>query len=342
MDNLLPRCDWVTPQGDAGAAACLAATFGLPLPVAAVLTARGLSDPASVEAFLRPSLLGLGDPLAMPGVAEAVQVLRETLASNGEIVVYGDFDADGVVATALLTDVFRAVGGRVRPFLPDRLGEGYGLTPAAIAHCLRDGVPGLLVTADCGMGATDEIASLRQAGVRVIVTDHHAVTGSLPAACALVNPRLPGTPPAAAHLCGAGVAFKLAHALLKELRAHSDDIPDLREWLDAVALATVADVVPLRGDNRILVAAGLSRLGRKPRPGLKALMQRAGLAGPVNSHHLGFVLGPRINASGRMRSAWPAFELLGTADWDQAVQRAVLLEQLNAERRQTEQALIEQ
>ncbi len=341
---MLPRRDWDTALCDPATAAALAADFHLPLPVAGLLAARGLTDPAAVAAFLHPSLQGLGDPFALPGIEAAAQAVLETLAEGGEIVVFGDFDADGVAATALLTDVLRALGGRVRPFLPDRHGEGYGLTPAAVAHCLGDGVPRLLITVDCGMGAADALNRIGAAGTRVIVTDHHTVTGDLPRDCLVVNPRLPGTPPAAAHLCGAGVAFKLAHGVLKLKleRAKGMPLPDLRDWLDVVALATVADVVPLRGENRILVAAGLSRLSRRPRAGLKALMQRAGLMPPVNSHHLGFVLGPRINAAGRMRSAWPAFALLTAGDADQAMEQAILLEQLNGERRQAEQEVLRQ
>jgi single-stranded-DNA-specific exonuclease len=338
----LPRCDWDTAVFDAAAAAALSAACKLPPPVAGLLAARGLTDPEAVDAFLHPSLQGLGDPFALPGIEAAARVLHATLAEGGEIVVYGDFDADGVVATALLTGVLRELGGRVRPFLPDRHSEGYGLTRVAVDHCLREGVPRLLITVDCGMGAAEEIARIGAAGARVIVTDHHAVTGGLPDDCLVVNPRLPGAPAGVAHLCGAGVAFKLAHGVLKLVRAGGGTLPDLRDWLDAVALATVADVVPLLGENRILVAAGLSRLSRRPRAGLRALMQRAGLAGPVNSHHLGFVLGPRINASGRMRSAWPAFALLGAGDADQAMEQAILLEQLNAERRQVEQEVLRQ
>jgi len=339
---VLPRCAWNTARCDAAAAAALSAAFQLPLPVAGLLTARGLTDPAAVAAFLHPSLQQLSDPFALPGIEAAARALQATIAAGGEIVVYGDFDADGVVATALLTGVLRGLGARVRPFLPDRHSEGYGLTPAAVDHCLGAGVPRLLVTVDCGMGAAQEIARIGAAGARVIVTDHHAVTGSLPDDCLVVNPRLPGAPAGVAHLCGAGVAFKLAHGLLKLARAEGGTLPDLRDWLDAVALATVADVVPLQGENRILVAAGLSRLSRRPRAGLRALMLRAGLAGPVNSHHLGFVLGPRINASGRMRSAWTAFALLDTCDADQAMEHAILLERLNAERRQAEQEVLRQ
>jgi single-stranded-DNA-specific exonuclease len=337
-----PRFDWRTALHDAAAAAALGDAFGLPPPVAGLLAARGLTAPAAVEAFLKPSLRMLGDPFAMPGVEAAARLLDGTLAEKGEIVVYGDFDADGVVAAALLTDVLAALGARVRPFLPDRHREGYGLTAAAIGRCLAEGVPRLLVTVDCGMGAAAEIARLERAGARVIVTDHHAVAaGGLPAACAVVNPRLPGAPAAAADLSGAGVAFKVAHGLLKLARVSGAAAPDLRDWLDAVAVATVADVVPLRGENRVLVAAGLSRLARRPRPGLEALMRQAGIAAePLGSRHLGYMLGPRINASGRMRTAWPAFELLATADHGRAREQALVLERLNDERRRVERQVL--
>ncbi|MEI6211150.1 MAG: single-stranded-DNA-specific exonuclease RecJ [bacterium] len=339
---MLPRFRWMSVPTDAAAAAALAARFDLVLPVAGVLGGRGYADPAAAEQFLNPRLLHLGDPLDFPGVACAARRIWQAIHSGERIVVFGDFDADGVTSTALLSETIRSLGGCVDAFLPDRITEGYGLTRVALERCLREHPAQLLVTVDCGVNSVDEIALAQGAGLDVIVTDHHAPSETLPAALALINPRL-GATPGAEHLCGAGVAFKLAHALVKLGRQDGNAAAkayDIRQWLDAVAVATVADVVPLTGENRILVSAGLTALTQRPRMGLKALKHRAGLAGQISSHHLGFVLAPRLNAAGRMRTGWPALRLLHATDWDAAMQLAVELESLNAERRGVEADLV--
>jgi single-stranded-DNA-specific exonuclease len=339
----LPRFRWRSASPNAAAAAALAARFNLPLAVAGVLCERGLAAPDDAAAFLKPSLQQLGDPFAFPGIMPAVERLWTAISQGEAVTVFGDFDVDGVTAAALLTDAIRALGGRAAAFLPDRLSEGYGLTRAALERCLREQAPRLLITVDCGITAADEVAWTNAAGVDVIVTDHHEASAALPeAALARVNPRL-GATPGAEHLCGAGVAFKLVHALLKHGRQAgraASAAYDARLWLDAVAVATVADVVPLLGENRVLVAAGLATLSRRPRPGLRALMHRAGVKPPITSHHLAFLLGPRLNAAGRMRGAWPALRLLDAADHDAAACLAAELEALNAERRSVEADLL--
>ena len=342
MTNQLPRFRWKTDPTDPAVTDALATRFGLARPVAAILGARGYTDPATVERFLDPRLLHLGDPLAFPGIAAAVQRIWQAIYQRELIVVFGDFDADGVTATALLTDVIRSLGGAVEPFLPDRITEGYGLTRAALERCMREHPVRLLVTVDCGINSVAEVAQAQTAGVDVIITDHHEPAEQLPPALARINPRL-GATPGAECLCGAGVAFKVGHALLKVGReaGHAAAAAyDIRSWLDAVAVATVADVVPLVGENRILVAAGLTALTQRPRMGLKALKNRAGVDGPMSSHHLAFVLGPRLNAAGRMRTGWPAVKLLHATDWDAAMQLAIELEDLNAERRGVESRLV--
>lgn len=336
--GILPRCRWRTVATDDAATAALAARFDMPRPVAGLLGSRGVGDAAAVAHFLDPRLLHLGDPLAFPGIEAAARRLWAAIRAGELIVVYGDFDADGVTATALLTDTLRSLGGRVEPFLPERATEGYGLTRVALERCLSEHPARLLLTVDCGITAVDEVALAVSRGLDVIVTDHHAAADRLPAALAIVNPRL-GATPGAEHLCGAGVAFKLAHALIKLGRTDAHAAAsgyDVRAWLDAVAVATVADVVPLLGENRVLVTAGLASLSRRPRIGFQALLQRAGLSGAVTSHHLGFILGPRLNAAGRMATAWPALRLLHATDRDAAMQLAVELEDLNAERRGVE------
>jgi single-stranded-DNA-specific exonuclease len=341
MTHTLPRFRWKTETTDAAVVDALVARFGLPRPVAGVLVAR-LADDASAERFLDPRLLHLGDPLVFPGIADAAARIWTAIRNRELMVVFGDFDADGVTATALLSDALRALGGHVEVFLPDRVQEGYGLTRAALERCLREHPAQLLVTVDCGICSCDEVALAQSRGVDVIVTDHHEPGARLPEARVVVNPRL-GASAGAEHLCGAGVAFKLAHALVKIGRMDGNAAAmayDVRQWMDAVAVATVADVVPLVGENRILVSAGLASLGRRPRMGLQALKNRAGLTGEVTSHHLAFVLGPRINAAGRMRTAWPALRLLVATDRDAALALAVELEQLNAERRGVESDLV--
>ncbi len=340
----LPRYEWTVVAADAAAVDTLAQAHNLPLPVAHVLAARGFADPAAAARFLDPRLQHLGDPLAFPGMLAAADRIWRAIRAQEELVVFGDFDADGVTATMILTGAIRRLGGRVAAFLPERSREGYGLTQAGLDRCLAEHPAQVLITVDCGISGVAEVASARAAGVDVIVTDHHATPGALPVDCVLVNPHL-GATAGAEHLCGAGVAFKLVHALVKRGREAgwlTDDAVDPREWLDAVAVATVADVVPLVGENRTLVAAGLRRLQARPSLGLKALMSRAGLAGTIRSHHLAFVLGPRLNAAGRMRTAWPAYELLASESWDPAVARAIELEHLNAERRQVESQVLRQ
>ncbi len=323
------------PPAEAGA-------LDLPRPVASLLAARGLGDTEAVRRFLDPTGQKLSDPLAVaPFRAAAERLLEAAAAGGGEIVVFGDFDADGVVATALLADMIRCFGGRVRPFLPNRHGEGYGLTEAALARCLAGGVPALFVTVDCGMGATAQLAGLQARGIRLLVTDHHTPSGTFPEGSLVVNPHQEGTPEPMRSLCGAGVAFQVACAAVRLRGDRPDERLRLAGWLDAVAVATVADVVPLQGDNRILVACGLRALNRKPRSGLGELMRRNGLSNrDLDSGHLGFVLGPRLNAAGRMDTAEPALRLLLAEDPDEVRALAFALDQANLRRKTAEQDLL--
>ncbi len=344
---MFPLYNWTTPCTDAVAVAELARAVSLPAAAARLLAARGFADPDAVERFLNPRLADMGDPLAFPGMAKAAERLWRAVDAGEPVVVFGDFDADGVVATAVLTSALQAFGGRVTPFIPDRLREGYGLSAAALARLAEQHADArLVVTVDCGITAAEAVRVLCAAGREVIVTDHHVPDAAVPLAeaYAVVNPHLPGTPAGCEALCGAGVAFKLACALWKTGKEAGRAVAqawDPRAWFDAVAVATVADVVPLHGENRLLVRAGLKRLQEKPSPGLKALLRKAlATAEELTSHHLAFLLGPRLNAAGRMRDAWPAFELLCASDNDRAHELAVTLDQLNAERRQTEEAIL--
>ncbi|MBM4164658.1 MAG: single-stranded-DNA-specific exonuclease RecJ [Lentisphaerae bacterium] len=347
ITGMLPLYDWTTPADDPAAAAALADAFDIPVAAARVLAARGWADPVAAERFLNPRLADLSDPLALPGMAEAVTRLWRAVDAGESVVVFGDFDADGVAATAILTSALNAFGCRVTPFIPDRLSEGYGLSSAALVRLAAQHPDArLVVTVDCGITSAAAVRALSADGREVIVTDHHVpdATNPLPCGGVVINPHLPGTPAGCEALCGAGIAFKLACALWKTGKAAGrpgTEAWDPRAWFDAVAVATVADVVPLRGENRLLVRHGLKRLHEKPSTGLHALLRKAlATAEAPTSHHLGFLLGPRINAAGRMRDAWPAFELLCTRDTDQARELAATLDQLNSERRHAEESII--
>lgn len=344
---MLPLYEWTTPTAEAAVITELAQTLAIPTAAARLLATRGWCDPVAAERFLNPRLTDLGDPLAFPGMTAATVRLWQAIDRGESIVVFGDFDADGVTATALLTAALEAFGGQAQPFIPNRLTEGYGLSLAALA---RFGVEHpdaqLIVTVDCGITAADALRVFRDEGREVIVTDHHVpdAAQSLANACVVINPHLPGTPAGCESLCGAGVAFKLACALWKtgkEAGRAAAITWDPRTWFDAVAVATVADVVPLLGENRVLVHAGLKRLHVQPSPGLKALLHKSlGTAEPLTSHHLAFLLGPRLNAAGRMCDALLALELLRTRDADEAHALAIRLDQLNAERRQIEETIL--
>lgn len=343
---MLPTTKWVDAEADAGAVAALAGSLGLPLPVARVLVARGMATAELAQTFLSPDLKAhLAHPYDFPGVRAAAERLWAAVREQREIVVYGDFDADGVAAAAVLVTALKRIGGAAEAFLPMRDPEGYGLTFAALERCLalRARPPALLVTVDCGIGSVDEVAYLNGRGVEVIITDHHEPGARLPQAAAIVNPRL-GASPGAEHLCGAGVAFKVAHALAELGKAEGWYLgkPFGGELLAAVGLATVADVVPLTGENRVFVSSALKHWGRYAGPGLQALLSRASqqTVDVLDATTFGFVLGPRINAAGRMDSAMVAYELLTTPCRDRATELAAKLESFNGARRGVESRIL--
>jgi single-stranded-DNA-specific exonuclease len=307
---------------------------------------RGIDNPADVEAFLAGETR-LDDPFRIKGVNEAVTRIRRAIRQGERMVVYGDFDADGVTATALLVQALGALGGFVRPYIPHRVDEGYGLNNNALAELAREGQQ-LVITVDCGIRSVDEVAFANRLGLDVIVTDHHSIGPALPPALAAINPKRPDCPYPFKGLAGVGLAFKLAQALL---RSHAQ-VPirngltvDLQEGdlLDLVALGTVADLAPLLGENRTLVQRGLARLNRTERPGLQAMMGVAGTQpGQVTSTTIGFALGPRLNAAGRLDSAMLSYELLVTDDVFKSSQLASQLNALNARRQQVTAEAFEQ
>ena len=332
--------------------------------LAQCLLNRGLSDPAAITNFLQPRLKNLADPCMLPGMAAAVDRLLRARERNEPLVVFGDYDVDGVTSTALLLEVLRPLGWHVDSYLPHRMDEGYGLSRDAVENCLKMFPATLLLAVDCGSTAVETIGSLRTRGVDVIVLDHHRISSPAPEAVALVNPQLVarasrpfdpgeksrkltgGTPvPLFTELCSVGLAFKLAHALIKRGRQtglSGADGFDLRPLLDLVALGTIADLVPLTGENRILVSAGLERLDKTQRPGLVALKQVAESPAPIGTYEVGFQLAPRLNAAGRLETAAEALELLFARDLAAALPLAQKLDARNRERQKIERGMAEE
>ena len=306
--------------------------------LAQVLVRRGLGDPAAARAFLHPDFR-VHDPYLMSGMAEARKRIDQALRRNEPIAVHGDYDADGITATFLLVSVLEELGADVRWRLPNRFSEGYGVSAAAVDELGEAGVK-LLITVDCGINARAEVARAQALGMDVIVTDHHELEGELPG-CVVVTPKLGAYP--CRHLAGVGVAFKLGHALLEDPGDDLVDLPlALRPYTDLVAVGTIADVVPLIEENRVLTSVGLGRLRSAPRPGLAALLEVAGgRPGAVDAGVVGFRLGPRLNAAGRLEDASLALELLGSGDRDAALPLALKLNELNRERQTIEAAMLE-
>ncbi|MEM6915973.1 MAG: DHH family phosphoesterase, partial [Verrucomicrobiota bacterium] len=293
---------------------------------------RGYNDRERLEKFLYPRLKDLGDPLALPEVAEAVARILEAADSGETVILYGDYDVDGVSSIALLDSVLRAYGIDTHCFLPTRLEEGYGLSLKGIENCLGSTQATLLIAADCGTNSREESVLLREMGVDLIVLDHHEPSSEGTAeSVALVNPKMGDD---FHYLCTAGVVFKVSHALLKER-----PLPgfDLKDYLDFVALGTIADIVPLEGENRIYARRGLSQLDRTLHPGLAALKQVSGVTSPAKSNDVGFKLGPRINAAGRLDTAEASLKLLLSQEEGEAMELAKTLDFQNRERQDLEQ-----
>jgi single-stranded-DNA-specific exonuclease len=316
----------------------LARGLNLPATLARLLVQRGYGSAERARGFLRPALGELANPLDLPDMERAVAVVAEAVRAGKPIVVHGDYDVDGQCGTALLTRVLRAAGAPVVPFIPNRMRDGYDLGPAGVARA-REVRAGVIVTVDCGVTAREAIADARAAGIRVVVTDHH-LPGELPAADAIVNPRRGDPEAPTADLCGTGVAFKLAQALVPAL-----GLPDALpfHFLDLVALATIADVVPLTRENRILTRFGLKKLADSRWPGVRALIETAKLAGTeIKAGHVGFVLAPRLNAAGRIGDATDGLDLLLCDDPADALERARRLETVNTRRQELDQGILDQ
>ena len=305
---------------------------GVPSLLAAVLSARGVTDPDQARKLITPGEEPLLDPMLLRDMDRAVSRVTKALRSQEIIAVYGDYDVDGITSTCLLTDCLTRLGGRVLPYIPDRLEEGYGLNQEAVSALAQQGVT-LIITVDCGITAAQEVVFARTLGVDVVVTDHHECKQALPAAEAVVDPHRPDCPYPFKGLAGVGVALKLAMAVAGPDRAGLV----FREYADLAAVGTVADVMPMTGENRTIVQTGLAALAHPRRIGLAQLMEEAGMGDkPVTSVSIGYTLAPRINAAGRMGQANLAAELLLTQDPGRAAALAQELCALNRERQTIE------
>ena len=336
---------WTDQPVDESIASQLVEALSISPFLARILAGNGMSDTEEIAGFLRPRLADLTDPFDLPDMGKAVDRLVLALDQEDQILILGDYDVDGITATALLYGVLNGLGSSPRLVIPKREEEGYGLSHAVIERALEDGQPDLLVALDCGTNSTDEIASLRERGIDVVIVDHHQLKGELSTQAIFVNPHLEedqGEP--WRHLSAVGLAFKVAHGLLKRLRQQGDiratEFP-IKEQLDLVALGTVADLVPLRGENRIFAHSGLRQLSDSARPGIHELREVSGLqpGSKVTATDIAFKLAPRINAGGRLADADLPASLLTCDNLAKSRELAQQLDQLNQERRRIERAI---
>lgn len=324
---------WVL-AGDAPTPEAIALDCALPPAIARILHSRGITTAGEARRFLDPRLRDLDDPMRLPDIDRAAERLWAAIRSREQIALYGDYDVDGVTSISLIWHVVTALGGKAECFVPRRLDEGYGLSLAALGRCCDSIHPSLVVAMDCGTTSVAEAEWLLARGIDLIIADHHQIPERTPPCHALVNPFRGADDH---HLCSAGLAFKLAHALLKVIGGRCID---LREHLDLVALGTIADIVPLVGDNRILARAGLARIAASTKPGLRQLLRVARVGDEPTAFDAGFKLGPRINAAGRLDDAMAAVRLLTTPDDAEASRLANELDARNRERQEIEKAAL--
>ncbi|SEU18191.1 single-stranded-DNA-specific exonuclease RecJ [Stigmatella erecta] len=336
---------WLLPDAVDQQVASLARELGLHPLASRILLHRGYRTPEAASAFLSDKLSDLPDPFLLKGMVTAVERITRALRGGEKITLYGDYDVDGVCSTSLLTLFLRELGARPSTYIPHRMGEGYGLNLQAMDRIAADGTR-LLVTLDCGITSVAEVARARELGMDVVIVDHHTVPEVLPPAVAVLNPHQPGCDYPTKTLCAAGVAFNLCMGLRKHLREAgffaTRKEPLLKGLMDLVALATVADVVPLTGANRILVAHGLQELTAARRHGVRALKEVAGVEpeAPVTAGQVGFRLGPRINAAGRLHDASLGLQLLTSESLEEARRLAGVLDRANAERQGIESSIL--
>lgn len=340
----LPRQRWLVAEPDAETAAVLAREARLPHVLAELLVARGVTSAQEAYAFLNPEFTDLHDPLLMLGMSAAVERLERAIVHREPVLLYGDYDVDGTTAVVLLKTAIEMLGGVVRFHVPHRLREGYGLQSSVLETAYAEGVR-LVVTVDTGMRAFAEAETARRLGLDLIVTDHHLAKAGdeLPVALAILNPNQPGCRYPEKALCGAAIALKLAQALLERRDPARTREKTLPSFLKMAAIATIADAVPLRGENRAIAALGLRELRRPVGTGLRALFAAAALdpaSRQITGFDVAFRLAPRINAAGRMDVASEVVELFSTRDAMRAAELAAKLERLNRERREAEAAAL--
>jgi single-stranded-DNA-specific exonuclease len=334
---------WLLPRFDSGAVETLARALGLGPAAAGVLYNRGYRDAESARRFLCPSLDDLYDPLLLRGMDAALDRLTRAIRNGEKILIYGDYDVDGTTSVVILKRAIEIAGGAADFHVPDRLKDGYGMRPEVVEMAAQTGVS-LIISVDTGIRAAEVVRRARELAIDVIITDHHLPESELPPAIAVLNPNRPDCEYPEKNLCGVGVAFKLVEALLASLDWPAAKLRRVLEsFLKLVAIGTVADVVPLTGENRILVKHGLSGLGDVRNPGLRALLEVAGFTGGSvpSATQVAFRIAPRMNAAGRMATANDVIEMLITTDPDRARALAEQLHALNSERQKTEAEIVD-
>ncbi len=336
------RPHWVRPSEPSSQAINeLAMALSVPRPFAAILLARGLDNPDSAIQFLNPSMSFLHDPFLLPDMDKAVNRIVRAIEGSEKILIFGDYDVDGITSVYLLASFLRNLGADVHFVIPHRLREGYGLSEKGVASAKKLGAT-LIVTVDNGVGAVDEIAHAASMGIDVVVVDHHEPAARIPDACAVIDPKLPGSGYPFTDLAGVGVTYKLVQALVT-VKGYGSASKDPSEYLDVVALGTVADVVPLTGENRVFTKLGLRALESSDKPGIEALKELSGLTRrKIESEHVAFILAPRINAAGRMGDSESGIRLLFSQNIDEARAIAEGLEDDNSRRRQVDEETLHQ
>ena len=335
-----PRARWILPaEPDGDMVQSLMAELLLPEPICRLLASRGHSPADTAKRYLRPRLDQLLPPDQMLDMAKAVDRLVQAVRSRETILIHGDYDVDGMCSTTLMTRALRLLGATVVPFIPQRLVDGYDLTDAGVRAAQAAGAT-IVVTCDCGTSAVQPVAALQTLGIDVIISDHHLPGGDLPNAYAVLNPKRPGCGSEDKDLAAVGVAFKLALAVTRAMGGNEHNVYGM---LDLVALATIADVAPLRGENRVFARYGLKMLAETQNIGLRALIRAAGLDGkPLTAGRVGFILAPRLNAVGRLGKALRGVELLTSTNEHDANAIARELEELNARRQEIDRAVLKE
>ena len=335
-----PQSRWLLPRTpDPVAVAALVGALNLPDVLCRLLVSRGYGDIETAKRYLRPRLDHLHDPSTLGHMERAVERIVRAIRAREVILIHGDYDVDGMCSTTILTRTLRWLGATVVPFIPQRLRDGYDLTAAGVAAARSAGAT-LVITCDCGTSALAPVAELQRSGIDVVISDHHLPGGPLPEAYAILNPRKPDCSSQDKDLCAAGVAFKLALSITKAMNVSPNPVLNM---IDLAALATIADVAPLRGENRVLSIYGLKQLNETKSVGLRAMIRAAGLdRKPITAGRVGFILAPRLNAAGRVGSAMRGVELLLSNDEAHANPIARELEELNAQRQELDRATLDQ